>query len=63
MKRDDDDERMKQYNKYLEMKEMEDYEWRVRIRVEKLKHRAGKLNEKLNEKKIEKIRDHDPSKK
>jgi hypothetical protein len=45
MKRDDDDDnvdqRMKQYNKYLEMKEMEYYEWRVRARVEKFKISQG----------------------
>jgi hypothetical protein len=28
---------MEEHNKYLEMKEMENYEWRVRARVKKFK--------------------------
>jgi hypothetical protein len=35
---------MEQQNKYLEIKEMENYEWRVRARVKNLKYRRDKIN-------------------
>jgi hypothetical protein len=63
MKRDDDDERMKRYLEMKEMKEREDYEWRVRIRVDNLKDRRDDINGKIFERHLEIILNHDPSKK
>jgi hypothetical protein len=62
MKRDDD-ERTKEYNKYFEMREIENYEWRVRARVVNLKHRRDKINRKIFERHLDRILFADPSKK
>jgi DNA-binding ferritin-like protein len=62
-----DDERMKLYLENLkelkEMKEKEDYEWRVRARVDNLKDRQEELGEKILQRNLDIILNHDPSKK
>jgi predicted transcriptional regulator len=42
---------------------MENYEWRVRVRVKYLKHHRDKLNGKILERNLDIILNHDPSKK
>jgi hypothetical protein len=54
---------MEEHNKYLEMKEMENYEWRVRARVKNLKYRRDKINGKILERNLDIILNHDLSKK
>jgi hypothetical protein len=45
------------------MKEMENYEWRVRARVKNLKYCRDKINTKIFERNLDIILNHDPSKK
>jgi hypothetical protein len=54
---------MEEYNKYLEMRELENYEWRVRVRVKNLKHCRDKINRKIFKRNLDITLNHDPSKK
>jgi hypothetical protein len=45
-----------------EMKERENYEWRIRARVDNLKDRQEELGEKILRKHLEIVLNHDPSK-